>query len=150
MWRTILSSALCAAVLFCSATTFGVTLIPSVKVGATYDLAGNLQSSTGLINDGAPHILRFDLFSLMSGLGPNQSYGDELLSIQISGGLTRSNLLVPGPGLEKPKPNFVPNNPAMVNIVRGDTGDPILSFFHDAGDFGPSNTDLRAILFGPG
>ena len=83
-----------AAVSFCSATTLGVTLIPSVKVGATYELTGNLQSSTGLINDGAPHILRFDLFSTMSRLGPHQMFGGELFTIQFSDGLTRSNLAV--------------------------------------------------------
>jgi hypothetical protein len=143
MWRTILSSALCAAVSFWSATTFGVTLIPSVKVGATYDLAGNLQSSTGLINDGAPHVLRLDFFSSMSGLGPNQSFGGESFDIQISGGLARSALLVPGPGLNTPKPNFVFNNPVMINIASGTTHDPILNFFpSDVGNLGISATDL--------
>jgi hypothetical protein len=142
MWRTILSSALCAAVSFCSATTFGATLIPSVKVGATYDSAGNLQSSTGLINDGAPHILRFDFFSTMSGLGPNQSFGAEVFDIQLSGGLTRSSLLAPGPAFETPKPNFVFNNPAMVNIASGTSHDPLLNFFPDSGNLGVSATDL--------
>ena len=85
MWRTILSFALCAAVSFCSATAFGVTLVPSIQVGATYDLAGNLQSSAGLINDGAAHILRFDFFSTMSGLGPNQLFGGESFNIQLVG-----------------------------------------------------------------
>ena len=149
MRRSIGISALCAVVWgWSTITTLGVTLTPSIQVGATYDLAGNFQS-TGLINDGAPHILRFDFFSSLSGLGPNQSFGGESFNIQIVGsGLTRSNLGVPGPGLQTPKPNFVFNNPTMINIATAATHEPILNYFPDGdvGDFGPSSTDLVGLV----
>ena len=71
-----------------------------------------------------------------------------LFSIQFSDGLTRNKLAVPG--FEKPKPTFVFNNPAMVNIASGDTHDPILHYFFEATDAGPSTTDLHALLFSLG
>ena len=117
------------ALVDCGTAAVGATLTTTVSVGATYDLAGNLQSSTGLINDGAPHILRFDFFSQVSGLSPSQSYGAEEFNITLSGSLSRNSITVVGPGLTTPKPNFVVNNPPLSNIASGLSFAPIPSYF---------------------
>ncbi len=137
------------ALVDCGTAAVGATLTTTVSVGATYDLAGNLQSSTGLINDGAPHILRFDFFSQVSGLSPSQSYGAEEFNITLSGSLSRNSITVVGPGLTTPKPNFVVNNPPLSNIASGLSFAPIPSYFAGgrADDGGISSTDLVAIEF---
>jgi hypothetical protein len=123
-------------------------LTTSITVGATYDSSGNVQSSTGLIDDGAPHILRLDFFALLSGVAANESYGAEELSITLNGSFSRNTLLVAGPGLLSPKPNFVFNNPPIDgNLTDIGTSLPVSNYFVNAGDFGSSSTDLSGIVW---
>ncbi len=105
-----------------SVTARAATLSTTMSVGATYDLAGNTQSSSSLINDGTPHIYRVDIFGQVSGLATNESFGAELYNLTLSGSsLSRNTVSAPGADLQTPKPNYVANNPALVNIADGTT-----------------------------
>ena len=117
--RTILALTL-ISLAWTSINARAATLNTTMSVGATYDLAGNTQSSSSFINDGAPHIYRVDIFGQVSGLATNESFGAELYNLTLSGSsLSRNTVSAPGADLQTPKPNYVANNPALVNIADG-------------------------------
>ena len=119
--RTILALTL-ISLAWTSITARAATLNTTMSVGATYDLAGNTQSSSSFINDGTPHIYRIDIFGQVSGLATNESFGAELYNLTLSGSsLSRNTVSAPGADLQTPKPNYVANNPALVNIADGAT-----------------------------
>jgi hypothetical protein len=119
------------------------TLNAAMSVGATYDLAGNTQSATSFINDGTPHIYRIDFLTTMSGLAANESFGAQSFNLTLSGSsLSRNTVNAPGADLLTPKPNYVPNNPTISNIVAAGTFTPIPTIFPgDIGDIAASTTD---------
>jgi hypothetical protein len=132
-----------------SVTARAATLNTTMSVGATYDLAGNTQSSSSFINDGTPHIYRVDIFGQVSGLATNESFGAELYNLTLSGSsLSRNTVSAPGADLQTPKPNYVANNPALVNIADGATFAPIPNYYSGGqnADLGTPTTDLQGIL----
>jgi hypothetical protein len=146
--RTILALTI-FALSWPSITAKGATLSTTMSVGATYDLAGNTQSSNSFINDGASHIYRVDIFGQVSGLATNESFGGELYNLTLSGSsLSRNTVSAPGADLQTPKPNYVANNPALVNIADGTTFAPIPNYYFGGqnADLGSSTTDLQGIL----
>ena len=124
-------------------------LTATMSVGGTYDLSGNTQSATSFINDGTPHIYRVDLFTTMSGLAANESFGAQSFNLTLTGSsLSRNTLNIAGSGLLTPKPNYVGNNPAIANLAAAGTLTPITNFFApgDNADIGSSTTDLQGIV----